>query len=235
MEGDLSFNHIAFSDLYVAAVDSANLWGHVTVWDRLTGQLAHELTLDILRPARLEGSLLRLETFEDSDVSYYSLDLSATAVTPDDAISFSGHPWDVWHPTSDSLYRFPIHHHPTQPPGSEFSGFDNAVISRFTVYDIRTGEVLREVELASPIKSYDLSRTVFTRDTAIVCPDKFQGKDIVCLNLNTGELRSVHIGLAESFVYHGCVKKLSADQKRLVVTCGQWDCRKLGGIVVYNF
>ena len=152
--GDWYFCDTIFSESFVAAYGFKTSPSHLSVWERRTAQfLPAFATINTLSLCRLEGPWLTFELGQPDRSGVFSVDLMSEPNNKDPPMcELFGSELDVIRHTSDTLYYLPAR------PEEDDDDLEpeSAVLSRFTVYDIRAGEILSDVQLDAPVKFSDV-------------------------------------------------------------------------------
>ena len=160
----------------------------VVVWDRSSGRCVREIRDPFCSIEYLWGSIgvLAVEHDEvDYHERYLSCDFSVEGSEPVQ-ICEAHQDFDTVRCVGDTLLLFF-----SDPDGSGESA------SSCVVYSIRTGEELRKIVLTSDAPHNNVWDGSCVDDHVFVWADTKEFQDIRCLDVRTGEVSSVHIGLSE--------------------------------------
>ena len=121
-----------------------------------------------------------------------------------------------FHFAGETLFRF---------PWDQDSGKHEEVV----VHNLQTGEVT-EVTLSESLTDSDLEKARIVGETMIIPDSEGTLTNIRCVDLHTGEVRSVRVGLCERLDD----MHVSADGQRIVVYRPRMDKEFLGDFAIYD-
>ena len=179
----------------------------VSSWKRQSGQLVSELVHDDCEIVTLNGPYLLMLRAGEYFFSFYLGGLSL-GYEPKPTIVCAHSRDGVYHCVGNTLLVFPC-----QSTTRELDPIKQTKdATGFAIYDIRSGDLIRVVELSCSITHSTMQSGFFAEDVVLVRQTGPGTHGVYCIDLHTGEVRSMRMDVPKGLM--GYAKSRKAHQGR---------------------
>ena len=213
------FSATALSSTHVAGKGGAIFREYNAVlWDRATGQCIREFRDGSLFLKICDSYVAWEEYVAEREAFWCVVYDGVNPVAPGVQVCERGDRKTELRFIGDTLFRF------------LYNESSSSTYLSIALYHVLTGDKIGEVTLSEPLTYSDLGQARLVGETLIIPDSRGALTNIRCVDLRTGEVRRVHLGLCERLED----AHFSADGKRIVVYRPNNDLSVLSSFVIYN-